>query len=71
MASAVGKRLLATFVAAGIPNVLAGAMVDVAVWQAAVMSGAIAVLGAVQTLAVAYKADGKLSADEIESAFKN
>jgi len=70
MTAAVAKRLIATFVAAGIPNVLAGAMVDVAVWQAAVMSGAIAVLGAVQTLAQAYKTDGKLTDSEIEEAFK-
>ena len=63
-------RLLATFVAAGIPNVLAGMVVEVEVWKAAVMSGAVAVLGVVQVLAVAYKADGKLTAAEIEEAFK-
>lgn len=66
----IATRLAATFVAAGIPNVLAGIVVDVEVWKAAVMSGAVAVLGVVQVLAAAYRADGKLTADEIEEAFK-
>ena len=34
-------RLLAVFVAAAIPNVLVGQLVDVDVWRAAIMSGAI------------------------------
>jgi hypothetical protein len=63
------KRLVASFVAAAIPNVLVGTLVDVALWQSAVMSGAIAVLTIVQALAVGYK-DGKLTAEEIEQAFK-
>jgi hypothetical protein len=63
------KRLAATFVAAAVPNILAGSLlVDVAVWKAAVMSGAVATLAIVQSLAVAYK-DGKLTAAEIEQAF--
>ena len=70
MTAVVVKRLVATFVAAGVPNVLAGAIVDVAVWESAVMAGAIAALGAVQTLAAAYKADGELTDEDVESAFK-
>lgn len=70
MCKQICTRLAATFVAAGIPNVLAGIVVDVEVWKAAVMSGAVAVLGVVQVLAAAYKADGKLTVDEIEEAFK-
>jgi len=70
MFAVVAKRLLATFIAAGVPNVLAGAVVDVAVWKSAVMAGAIAVLGAVQTLATAYKADGELTDEDVETAFK-
>jgi hypothetical protein len=61
-------RLVSVFVAAAIPNVLVGQMVDVDVWQAAVMSGAIAVLGVVQQLAVTYKNDGELTADDLDDA---
>lgn len=68
MLKTVSTRLLATFVAAAVPNVLIGSLVDVDVWKAAVMSGAVAVLGVAQALAVAYK-DGKLTAAEIDSAF--
>ena len=71
MIAIVAKRLVATFIAAGVPNVLAGAIVDVAVWKSAVMAGAIASLSAVQTLASAYKADGELTSEDVESAFKN
>tara|TARA_R100001509_G_scaffold151564_2_gene111084 strand:- start:3926 stop:4141 length:216 start_codon:yes stop_codon:yes gene_type:complete len=71
MIAIVAKRLVATFIAAGVPNVLAGAIVDVAVWKSAVMAGCIAALGAVQTLATAYKADGELTNEDVESAFKN
>lgn len=68
MASTVAKRLIATFVAASVPNVLVGSLVDVEVWKAAVMSGAVAVLGVLQALAVAYK-DGKLTKSEVDEAF--
>ena len=69
MATTIAKRLVATFVGASIPNVLVGTLVDVAVWKSAVMAGAVAVLGVVQSLAESY-ADGKLTFDEIEDAFK-
>jgi hypothetical protein len=61
-------RLVSVFVAAAIPNVLVGQMVDVDVWQAAVMSGAIAVLGVVQQLAVTYRNDGQLTAKDVDDA---
>ena len=66
----IAVRLGATFVAAAIPNILAGMLVDVEVWQAAVMSGAVATLGVVQMLAAAYKEDGKLTVEDVEQAFK-
>lgn len=69
MTTTIIKRLVASFVAAAIPNVLVGTLVNVDLWQSAVMSGAIAVLTIVQALAVGYK-DGKLTAEEIEQAFK-
>ena len=62
------KRLLAVFIAAAIPNVLVGQMVNVDVWQAAIMSGAIAVLGVVQQLAVTYRNDGELTDDDLNAA---
>jgi hypothetical protein len=70
MIESIVKRLVATGVAAAIPNVTAGVVLDVEVWKAAVMSGAVAVLGVVQMLAVAYK-DGDLTVAEIEEAFKD
>ena len=69
MVTTIAKRLVATFIGASIPNVLIGTLVDVAVWKSAVMAGAVAVLGVVQSLAESY-ADGKLTFDEIEDAFK-
>lgn len=69
MTTTIIKRLVASFVAAAIPNVLVGTLVNVDLWQSAVMSGAIAVLTIVQALAIGYK-DGKLTAEEIEQAFK-
>lgn len=69
MVTTIAKRLVATFVGASIPNVLIGTLVDVAVWKSAVMAGAVAVLGVVQSLAESYT-DGKLTFDEIEDAFK-
>jgi hypothetical protein len=69
MTAIIAKRLAATFVSAAVPSILAGSLlVDVAVWKAAVMAGAVATLNVVQSLAVAYK-DGKLTAAEVESAF--
>ena len=61
-------RLLAVFVAAAIPNVLVGQLVDVDVWRAAIMSGAIAVLGVVQQLAVVYRNDGEVTEDDVDAA---
>lgn len=69
MVTTITKRLVATFIGASIPNVLIGTLVDVAVWKSAVMAGAVAVLGVVQSLAESYT-DGKLTFDEIEDAFK-
>ena len=69
MLKTVVTRLAATFVAASIPNVVVGTVLDVELWKAALMSGAVAVLGVVQSLAESYS-DGKLTVDEIEDAFK-
>lgn len=68
MVKTVVTRLVATFVATSIPNVVVGTVLDVELWKAALMSGAVAVLGVVQSLAESYS-DGRLTADEIEDAF--
>jgi len=64
----LGLRLASVFAASAIPNILAGALVDVAVWKSSVMAGAIAVLAVVQKLAVGLR-DGNLSSAEITDAF--
>jgi len=63
------RRLIGTFVAAAIPNTIVGSMLDVELAKSAVMSGAIAVLAALQLLAVGLRDDGELSDDEIDTAF--
>jgi len=65
----IGRRLVATFVAAAIPNTVVGSMLGVEIVTSAIMSGAIAVLGVIQLLAVGLRDDGKLTADEIDAAF--
>jgi len=64
----VGKRLAALFVSTAIPNIVAGTVMDVDVWKAAVMAGVISVAGVVKSLADSYR-DGKLTAAEIDQAF--
>lgn len=61
-------RLSSVFVATAIPNIGVGAAVGVEVWRASVMSGAIACLAVVQSLAKAYR-DGTLTQDEVDKAF--
>lgn len=68
-AKALGLRLVSVFVAAAVPNIAIGSAVGVEVWKAAAMAGGVAVLGVLQALALAYKADGKVEPHEIESAF--
>lgn len=63
-------RTLSVFVATAIPNIGVGALLDVDMWRAGVMAGAIAVLSIIQKLAVAYR-DGKLTIGEIDSAFES
>lgn len=69
MIKQVARRLVATFIAAAIPNMLVGSALQVDLWRSSVMAGAIAVLGAVQLLAVGLRNDGELTDDEIDAAF--
>lgn len=61
-------RMGAVFAAAAIPNVGVGAALGVDAWRSALMAGAIAVLEVLRRIAEAYRADGKLTADELEDA---
>lgn len=69
MLKTVAIRLISVFVATAIPNIGVGAAIGVDVWRASVMSGAIACLAVVQSLAKAYR-DGTLTQEEIDEAFK-
>jgi uncharacterized protein YunC (DUF1805 family) len=62
------SRLVAVFIASAIPNVGVGAMLDVDAGKAMVMSGAIAVLGVVQQLAVAVRDKGTITQDDLDKA---
>jgi len=64
----IGKRIVATFAAAAIPNIAVGSVIEVSAFKAAVMAGAVAVIGVVEALARAYK-DGTLTNAEIDEAF--
>jgi len=61
-------RLTATYIAAAIPNLTVGTIIGVEMWKSAAMTGGIAVLGAIQALAEAYRKDGRLTADEVDEA---
>jgi len=65
----IAIRLLGVFLASAIPNVGVGAAIDVSMWKAMLMSGGMAVLAIVQQLANAWRADGKLSEDELDAIF--
>jgi len=47
----IGKRIVATFAAAAIPNIAVGSVIEVSAFKAAVMAGAVAVIGVVEALA--------------------
>lgn len=64
----IAKRIVATFVAAAIPNIAVGSVIDVGAVKAAIMAGAVAVIAVVESLARAYK-DGSLTNAEIDEAF--
>ena len=62
------SRLVAVFIASAIPNVGVGAMLEVDAAKAVVMSGAIAVLGVLQQLAVALRDTGSITQEELDAA---
>jgi len=62
------SRLIAVFIASAIPNVGVGAMLEVDAGKAMIMSGAIAVLGVVQQLAVAMRDKGTITHDDLDKA---
>lgn len=63
-------RILAVFAASGLSVMGAGAVAGVELWKAALMAGIGGVATVVESLSRAFLDDGKLSADEINDAFK-
>ena len=65
------KRMVATFVATALGVVGSGAVVGVDVQKAALMAGVGACAVVLERLSRSFLDDGKLSQDEINSAFGN
>lgn len=66
----IAMRILAVFAASGLSVMGAGAVAGVELWKAALMAGIGGVATVVEALSRAFLDDGKLSAHEINDAFK-
>lgn len=66
----ISLRIMAVFAASGLSVLGAGAIAGVELWKAGLMAGIGGVATVIEALSRAYLDDGKLSADEINSAFK-
>lgn len=66
----ISLRIMAVFAASGLSVLGAGAIAGVELWKAALMAGIGGVATVIEALSRAYLDDGKLSSDEINSAFK-
>ena len=62
-------RIIATFAASGLGVVGAGTIAGVPLWKAIFMAGIAGVATVVERLSRAFLDDGKLSLEEIDSAF--
>jgi hypothetical protein len=62
-------RILAVFAASGLSVLGAGAVVGIDLISAVIMAGILGVASVVERLARAFLDDGKLTMDEINSAF--
>ena len=62
-------RIVATFAASGLGVVGAGTIAGVPLWKAIFMAGIAGVATVVERLSRAFLDDGKLSLEEIDSAF--
>jgi hypothetical protein len=62
-------RILATFAASGLGVIGAGTIAGVPLWKAIFMAGIAGVATVVEKLSRAFLDDGKLSLEEIDSAF--
>lgn len=63
-------RITAVFAVSVLSVIGAGALVNIATWQTAIMAGILGVFNVVEELARGYIYDGKLSNSEIETAFR-
>ena len=62
-------RIIAVFAASGLGVIGAGAIIGIDTISAIVLAGTLGVANVVEKLARAYLGDGKLTEDEINSAF--
>jgi hypothetical protein len=62
-------RIIAVFAASGLGVIGAGAIIGIDTLSAIVLAGTLGVANVVEKLARAYLDDGKLTVDEINSAF--
>jgi hypothetical protein len=62
-------RVIAVFAASGLSVVGAGSLFGIEVWKSVALAGGLGVATVVESLSRAYLGDGKLTADEIDSAF--
>jgi hypothetical protein len=67
----ISKRVAAVFVASGLSVLGAGAIVGVDTLSAVLMAGILGVASVVERIARAFIEDGKLTMEEINSAFSS
>jgi hypothetical protein len=65
----IAQRILALFTVSALTTIGAGAIIGMDTLQTAILAGIMGVANVVEDLARGYLNDGKLSKDEIDSAF--
>lgn len=66
----IAQRILALFTVSALTTIGAGAIIGMDTLQTAILAGIMGVANVVEDLARGYLNDGKLSKDEIDSAFQ-
>ena len=65
----IAQRILALFTVSALTTIGAGAIIGMDTLQTAILAGIMGVANVIEDLARGYLNDGKLSKDEIDSAF--
>ena len=66
----IAQRILALFTVSALTTIGAGAIIGMDTLQTAILAGIMGVANVIEDLARGYLNDGKLSKDEIDSAFQ-